>query len=156
MIEHVWSVLCSQAVIDRDTNNISLFNALEQVTIPASPPPGGALVMQYEVTTFWARVGEPVEGKMRLRVLGPEGQALLATEAGLDLVTAERTRNRLLFQQLPIVGEGIYRFVLDLFDDAEAEWVQVARLPLQVKFADVDGQSGRFGVMVVAGEEQDT
>ena len=34
----IWAVLCENSVIDRDTNNVSLLNVLEQMQLVAEPP----------------------------------------------------------------------------------------------------------------------
>ena len=33
-IQHVWSILASGVSIDQDTNNLSLFNIFDQISIP--------------------------------------------------------------------------------------------------------------------------
>jgi hypothetical protein len=38
MVEHIWTVLCSHAVVDKDTNNVSLHNVIEQVNVKGTIP----------------------------------------------------------------------------------------------------------------------
>ena len=53
MIHHVWTVLCSRALIDRDSNNISIHNVLEQLNIAAPPQPDLALNIHFEILSLW-------------------------------------------------------------------------------------------------------
>jgi hypothetical protein len=58
MIDHVWTILCSRAVIDRDTNNMSLLEVIEQLTLGDASPPvegEGLAPIQLELVTLWTR-----------------------------------------------------------------------------------------------------
>ena len=62
MVEHVWTVLCQKAPIDRDTNDLSLHSVLEEITLLEEPPEvssKGNVVMigplPMTVVSLWAR-----------------------------------------------------------------------------------------------------
>lgn len=55
MIDHVWTVLCSHAITDTDTNNLTLYNTIEQVSVLEAPQPGAILGLTFEVVSFWIR-----------------------------------------------------------------------------------------------------
>jgi hypothetical protein len=76
MIDHVWTVLCSRAVVDRDSNNASLENVIERVTIEGQPPSDAALPLPLDVMTLWTRTApdQPCRGHMRLDCLFPSGK----------------------------------------------------------------------------------
>jgi len=57
-LQHRWSILCRESSIDSQTNNISLFNILEQVGIDAevfAEKKGGAIPMNLELVTLWEK-----------------------------------------------------------------------------------------------------
>jgi len=51
MLEHIWSVLCSRSVIDSETNNVSIQDVIEQITINAEPAENGFLPFPMELIT---------------------------------------------------------------------------------------------------------
>ena len=55
MIDHVWTVLCSHAVIDRDSNSVSLLDVIEQLNIGDEPSPEGRIISSLDLMTLWAR-----------------------------------------------------------------------------------------------------
>jgi hypothetical protein len=59
MIHHVWTVFCSSSAIDRDTNQVSLFDLIEQVTVQAVEPRAagerGVIPARFQVVTLWTR-----------------------------------------------------------------------------------------------------
>jgi hypothetical protein len=119
MARLVWAVFCQQALVDRFSNALSIINVLEEVHVIRPPEVTGknvkpAVQMQCAVVSLWER-DEPstVEsGRVRLRLISPDGKKLLDAFQQLDLATHRRTR---LIAELPIVpvaGEGIYRIEL--------------------------------------------
>ena len=78
MIDHVWTILCSRAVIDRDTNNMSLLEVIEQLTLGDASPPvegEGLAPIQLELVTLWTRRrdDESESGRARIRFYRPSG-----------------------------------------------------------------------------------
>lgn len=134
MIEHVWTVISSGVVVDHDTNNISIFNILEEISVPEDAIKNEAIGVLVEIVTLWVRsdLSKPEKGTSRIRLLAPNGEVLETAESEVDLATYERLRSRGLFQGLPYQGEGVYRFVLELQEDDKSGWKQVASIPLKV------------------------
>src|SRR5687768_16274240 len=122
-IRHVWSVLCSKSTVDRETNNVSLIEVLEQLEITATvtrigssgqaaPPiptiPGAPFTG--ELVTLWARTdpAQPARGIARVRLLSPQGAELAAFEYAIDVSTNARLRNQGRVQGLRLAGDGWY------------------------------------------------
>ena len=136
MIDHVWTVICSRAVIDRYTNNVSIHDVLEIVTIKDQLEPNTILPLAFEVLTLWARTdfAIPARGKQRLTVYSPSGEKIKEHKFDLDLTgNFRRFRTRASFSGLLISEPGRYVFHVELQDHAE-EWHQVAAVPLEVVF----------------------
>jgi hypothetical protein len=140
MIRHVWSVLCLKSVIDKDTNNITLVDVLEQLNVVISPVPSpqgrAVLPVEYELISFFTREGDnqPCRGAMRITLQGPSGNAIdEPNQFPIDLSASfERSRNRTRMAGIPLVGPGIYNFLVEYQDEMDTGWKTAARLPLQV------------------------
>jgi hypothetical protein len=136
MIRHIWTVFCSSSAIDRDTNQVSLFDIIERIKVDLiGPPPAGEKIVipsRCQVVTLWTRAqqGEPDSGTTRLRLIAPGGQELLKSENEVDLTEYALRRVRINLAGLPYIGNGQYRFVIDIkFED---EWKVVAEIPVQL------------------------
>lgn len=107
MIRHVWTVLCSQSIIDRETNNLSLIEVLEQITVVATPVAGreGVIPLHMEVVTSWVRTvpERPARGRSRLSFVRPSGVlAESIQEHEIDLSDNGRLRHRIKIAGLTI------------------------------------------------------
>lgn len=136
MIDHVWTVVCSQIVIDRDSNNVSLQNIIEQINIRAEPMPDGKLPIVLHTMTLWVRTDSntPARGRGRVKFVSPSGQAAAPLEFDINLseYTGHRTRGK--FGGLPVTEPGRYSFRVDFQEEGEDEWRQVASVPVEVIF----------------------
>src|SRR5262245_41092364 len=76
MPAHVWTMISQASVIDKDTNNVSLFNVLESATFELAVTEGGGPVypipFTFHVVSMWTRTPDEPEGisaESRLRIL---------------------------------------------------------------------------------------
>lgn len=138
MIDHIWTVVCRQSVIDRDSKNLSLFNVLEQITIQgeANTEERTVIPMDLEVVSLWSRsdYNVPAKGVQRLTLLSPDGESLASGEQEIDLSKHRRFRNRARFRGLPMKGDGRYTFRVEQMTEEEAEWQHVTDIPLELVF----------------------
>jgi hypothetical protein len=138
MIDHVWTVVCRQSVIDCDSKNLSLFNVLEQITIQgeANTEERTVIPMDLEVVSLWSRSDYDVSAKgvQRLTLLSPDGENLASGEQQIDLSKHRRFRNRARFRGLPMKGAGRYIFRVEQMTEGEAEWQRVTDIPLELVF----------------------
>jgi hypothetical protein len=136
MIDHVWTVICSNAVIDQFSNNVSLHNVIEQVNIRDEPRPSGAFSATIHVMTLWARsdFNTPNLGHARLAFLSPSGVVGNPFEYEIDLSNDHRSRMRTIMHGLPLEESGRHAFTVELQNEGETEWRQVAVIPLEVIF----------------------
>ncbi len=142
MVKHVWSVLCERSIIDKDSNNISLLNVLEQLTVV--PPPSkkesdeekryGVMPIKYEIVSLWARerTSDPALGRERIMMIDPIGKRTKLSEIDVDLRSFERLRTRQRFAALPIGVDGKHVFSVQLKDERSQDWATVANIPLQI------------------------
>ncbi len=134
MIEHVWTVLCSRAITDQVSNNVSLVEVLERLAGPAGPVGEAIIPVQAYLVTLWVRspFEEPARGRARMRVLGPNGQQVgEALMYDVDLTEFPRLRNSIAFGGIPFGGNGVHSFVIEAEVD-DQRWQEKAKIPLEV------------------------
>ena len=139
MIDHVWSILCSQAVIDIDSNNISIHNVIEQILIKAVPARSGILPIHLELVSFWTRanVDAPAKGKSRVNFVSPSEKATQLVAPEIDLSTTERSRNRVKIDGIQVEESGRHYFRVEVREDND-KWREVASIPLTIVFSPPD------------------
>jgi hypothetical protein len=135
MIEHIWSVLCSRSVIDSETNNVSIQDVVEQITINAKPVDNGFLPFPLELITLWGRkkVDESIKGIERVSFVTPSGMSTVISESNIDLSKAERHRQRVKIPGLPISEGGRYYFIVE-FKEGDDQYHEVSAIPLTIQF----------------------
>lgn len=136
MIDHVWTVVCSQAIIDRDSNNVSLQSVIEQITIADAPKPDGIIPLSLQVMTLWARsdFDVPSQGQARLSLLLPSGELAKEFETVLDLSEARRLRTGLRMEGFPASESGRYTLRVEFRNEGEELWRFGAAVPIEVLF----------------------
>lgn len=140
MIDHIWTVICSRAVIDQRSRNVSIQSVVEQLNINAVPEPDFVLNIKLEAVSFWVRTDPDISsrGQTRLSFLTPSGDSLGSFESEIDLSEHERGRTIIHFDQLPIQTPGRHYFRIELRSEGESEWNNVAAIPLMVVFTPPD------------------
>ena len=136
MLDHIWTVLCSRAMVDKFTNMVSLEGVIEQMTVHGQPEPGPAVPTNLDVMSLWARrdLRIPAQARARLSVISPSGKTLGATEYDVLLEETERHRQRITFPAFPLETAGRYVFRVEVQLEAGGEWSECARVPLSVVF----------------------
>ena len=143
MIDHIWSVLCFNSITDKDTNLISLINVLEQLNIQGEPKLDGKLGLGIEIVSLWSRSinDVPCERSSQLSVYSPSGDLIYQKEHRVDLTEFERMRVRGYIQGLNIPEAGRYNFIVEIQDENEEGWLEVAKIPMTVVFTPEDETS---------------
>ena len=131
MPRHVWTMCCENAVVDARTNNVSLINAIEQISVPAAAP---VIAMRLVIVSLWARdSGGHVPVKCRFLWQGPgERDSSLLGEFSAE-IEPEKRRSRLFIHadRLDLWGPGDYSLVTEL-QDPDGAWRVVSRYPVEV------------------------
>lgn len=140
MAEHVWSIVSKRAVIDRDSNNISLFDVIERISFhgPVEPDLNEKIVIPFDhtVTIYWARTNWEKPEKNKCKVTWGKNKELLSQVLEIDLTEFKRTRNILELKGFPFSGSGVYFFKIFLQDKkgGQERWKKVASIPIEVSF----------------------
>ncbi len=114
--------LCSGASLDQHSNNVSLFNLVEQINVPpgAPPPPNGTLPL--EIHAYFALSGEDLGESFEMRFA-------LRADSGLETYSdvfkhrsvTPRYRTRTLGLPAPPVL-GTYELCVDFRREGTGEW----------------------------------
>jgi hypothetical protein len=137
MIQHLWTLACRVSLVDQESNNVSLIQVLEELTIPTVAPqvfgPGMVLAM-FDVVTLWGRENEEqgTQGRGRISIISPTGDELLAQEYEVDLREVRRARSVSRMLGFPAQGSGQYGFRIERRVAADGQWERVAVVPLWV------------------------
>lgn len=137
MIDHIWTVVCSRVVVDRESNNVSIQNVLEQLNIMGEPKPDGMLPINVEIVSLWVRsdLDVPGRGRSRLTFLFPSGKRIeVSGELNVNLSESRRGRTIMKLQGFPIRESGQHALCVEFQNEGEAEWHQVAAIPVEVIF----------------------
>jgi hypothetical protein len=137
MINHVWTVVCSNVVVDQYSNNVSIHNVIENISIESDPIPDGWISIDLKVITFLERadINQPAKGKVRLSFISPSNNDFGSFESEVDLTKFTFARGLLGFDRLPLREPGRHYFKVELQIDGEDEWRKVAMVPVLVDFA---------------------
>ena len=143
MIRHVWTILCGKSVTDPETQQTSLVDLLDEITILGPPPETmAALPVQYSLVSYWVRGPQDQGGRRRLRVdlRTPTGETLQGAPEGaegheVDLTMTTKGRAVMRFESLPLTQSGEYIFRIHSQADENEPYQLVAEVPLFVTFA---------------------
>lgn len=140
----IWAVLAEGSSVDRDTNNVSLFNVVEEMHVPAPPEnPNDPDVLPLVpvrlvlVTLFARSATDQGETQQARLVVGLPGGRIAETDPHMDvdLESALRHRNRFNLGAIPIAGEGEYSFQIQRLDESN-NWNLMFEVPLHVSYLD--------------------
>lgn len=142
-MEHVWSVLCQQAIMNELTHNASLVETLERITfltgveevkkqisaLDAERPPFsfGA----YLVSMWWRTDPDKAErGEGRVDIKLPTLETVELYTYPIDLEQNRRFRSIGSISSIPFAGFGIYRFIVQ--SKIAGQWIEIATVPLEI------------------------
>lgn len=139
MAEHVWTVLCYKGCIDQYTNQVSLLDVVEAITVTSEGPlpevPQGSFSCKLNLVSLWARSKTDVPEMPRCRVylVTPDGSKKGMAEFEPDLKEGTRSRIVVRIDTLPYSGSGFYNFIVEQFNEATEKWKRVARIPFEIR-----------------------
>jgi len=136
-MRHIWSIICSQAIRSAETNNFSLIEVLEQITVQVPPADDDTLfgigVRIFIVSSWWrTEIEQPEQSDARLVVKSPDNEELAKIEYQIDLMKAGRFRSVGRIDVMPYRTNGIYKFVVETYDDVRKQWDTQAVVPLEI------------------------
>lgn len=150
MVRHLWSILCRDHSLDEKTNNISLFNVIEEIGMLKKQVDQIKLIMTnkddlivlpfgFTLVTLLKREGDigcDFDGKIKIVLKDQQSKVMLEHEKVVKFV-ADKKRLRLLttLMDIKLKEEGEYTFFI-LFKGGDSSFQEIGSLPLEVKFLD--------------------
>lgn len=143
-INHEWSVLCSSAVLDKDTNNLSLINLIEQISLDVElkeenqwdENKGDAFPLNMVIVSRLRKVVDDqdlVKGNIKVDFISPNKETISSFEQGFELGQGiDNMRMRFGIGGLVLKTSGIYYFVVNLSEGEGNKYKKVYSLPLKV------------------------
>ncbi|MDD4930750.1 MAG: hypothetical protein PHG66_01170 [Candidatus Colwellbacteria bacterium] len=149
-IKHAWSVLCSGVSIDRNSNNASLFNVIEQINAPrrnlievtSEDKPELAIPMDMNLVSSWYRAGDdPVSADIKVEVHDPLGNKRELESYHVDM-NGDVRRVRLLayWQGIRASVSGRYIFNLLVREDGSQDFIKGGEAAIDVHILDKGGE----------------
>lgn len=144
-IQHAWTILSSGVSIDQDSNNLTLFNLIDQVVIPKShliemPLVGGekkpAIPVAFVVVTQWRKLkdGAAVKGEAMVELIDPSGVSRQKAYYSMSFSEkVERFRSRVQWNGVRVTTSGNYTFRVSLKEEEQKEFEPVGEAYLKVE-----------------------
>lgn len=139
-LQHRWSILCTKSSVDVQSNNLSLFNVIEQINIKTelfASKKAGAIPMDLELVTLWEKAvnGQEVKGDIEVELQDPDGKSLGKFPYVVS-VPKKRLRHFMRFNGLPVTDKpGRYTFKIRKREKTGEEFIEVGEVPIEVNIA---------------------
>jgi hypothetical protein len=145
-LKHIWSVLCSSSVLDQDTNNLSLNNLVEQVSIKLSKEDiekkkkektkGFAVPIQLQVVTRIMKMVKEssLAFELKLDLVNPDGEIVNSMKP-VNIALKKGLKNIRVRNNIPVLfvdKEGEYMIIVSIKEAGESKFTEVDRVPLDV------------------------
>ena len=127
-IEHVWTILCSSNTIDKDTNNISLYNVIEQlrIDVPEKELKENKIINvlgSFKLVTLWKRASlsdfKEREIGIEVSLVDPNGKSLMKMNYETKFHQKNRrVRNIMDIKNMLFSKSGEYYFLINLREES--------------------------------------
>lgn len=139
MVQHVWSVLCKQSIIDQETNSLSIIDVLEQMKIDVSVPSNASfpikVPIQYQIVSMWIKhdKNKQIRADIQISIVDPE-KSIVSTHTKELLIAKqiERMRSRVKISGFEVTKSGMYEFRIGIREEKQSDFRSVAELPFYV------------------------
>lgn len=147
---HIWSILCRFASIDKESNSLSLFNIVEQITINKTEETGkeekaigieGKTVivpLELVIVTFLERLDgknqEAMTKEAQIDIVDSSAHSLWKREFEINFPPGpQRMRHMLKMNGFGVTIAGTYKFYISTRESKEDLFEVVAEIPVDVK-----------------------
>ncbi len=136
MIKHIWSILAQSSSIDNDTNDLSIFNILNNLVVFAEAGSEINLPIKFEIVSLWERSEDevPEHANSRIMFIDPNGSSKLMFKNTLEISKTHFLRTRVRFPGMTLFHPGRYRIKIELKEAENKRWKKVCEIPFLVSF----------------------
>jgi len=141
MIKHIWSILCRKSIVDNETNNISINDVFEQLSVDLKIKKDDAdklkqinIPIGFEVISMWVKNDKTnFKGNLNVEIFNPKGIVVRNFEQPLEMPeTMKRLRSRLRIMGLVVEEPGDYIFKVNVKELGQKHYKLVSELPLEI------------------------
>lgn len=146
-IKPLWSVVCASSIVDKETNNMSLINLIENLNITIQETP--EVKAQYEKSGWYAtpinlkvvshfhriEKGSDLSFSFQMQVIDPNGKALGHNAEGTMAFPKDLKNMRMVvaLNGLPVAQSGQYHVAVQMKDVGEDTYLEIQKIPLEVQ-----------------------
>ncbi|MCX6702596.1 MAG: hypothetical protein NTW60_01900 [Candidatus Wolfebacteria bacterium] len=143
-IQHRWSIICSGVSIDQQSNNLSLFNIIEQIRIPKNHlveiKEGGekklVIPVPFNLINLWSRASSDVAEKVdvEIKLIDPSGKARKVGAFTLKFDSKiERIRSKSQYSGIKASSSGVYTFRMYVKEKGQEDFRDIGSVHLNVE-----------------------
>ena len=143
-IEHIWTVICSNSTTDQQTNNMSLFNLVENFSVVVKNKDNSEIEKDkkiiipfgQEVVSRFRRkvIGDDLVFEMRIDFVNSLGEVTEGKEIKTMSFPKKFSNMRIIdkIDNLPVTNSGLYKFSIKIREVGETKFEEVGVAPLEV------------------------
>jgi len=140
-MKNLWSILCSKSVVDSSSNQLSLFDCIDEITINFSnaediKKPMKNIPINFEIVSLWLdeNIFQVRKFDYAIDIIDPEGKMLkeITKEAVIEK-NKKRLRTIMRISGMAVTTEGIYIFKIK-YKEAKNDFITVSEIPVDIKF----------------------
>jgi len=136
--------LCTRAIIDIDTNSLSIQNCFDEINIniakdEISKNKKTLVPVQFEIIhlLFDEKINEIREPEIKIELYDPKGENISSFSKKLIFPKQKRRlRIRTKTNNLPITIEGTYNFLIKLKKTSRGKYEKATEIPLDIKIVE--------------------
>jgi len=137
-MQHIWSVLCEQSLIDSDTHLISLVNCIEEIEVGYEGTFEGkiSVPVKFQLASFWAKDNntEADELDLKIEIVNPDKNVVISFTNKFPVAKEFiRFRTRMNIQGMDITMAGRHLIRLLKKEAGSADFAVVSEAPIDIK-----------------------
>ena len=140
-MKHIWTVVCENSSVDKETNLLSLFNCVEQITLTSNKghllsKEGIIINVNFQLISFWTIKDKNKDNELdiKLEIIAPNGNSLFSYDNHFKINKGNvKFRNIIKISTLKIIGEGRYIIKMMCKKNKTGNFEIVSESPLDVK-----------------------
>lgn len=137
VVNHLWSIPCRGFSVDQRTNNLSIFNIIEQVQLPGEKiNEQNPVFIPLELITMW-EVLEKNDGPIadvEVSVFHPKGLKTKLLDYKIEAPMGIRRMRSISQIKIKVDAPGSYTFLINVKGSKEKSYTKVAETSLEINF----------------------
>lgn len=140
-MKNIWSILCQESSVDSNTNKISLFNCIDELTMNFANREGindepKNIPLSFDLVSLWTKeVNESDVFKMLIQFFDPSDKELKSFEQDVSFETGKkRLRAIIKVNGFVVTSNGAYKVKLSYKQNDNDKYKLVSELPFDVMF----------------------